>query len=272
MSAAAATDGTDYIGQAIAGGVFRSICEAAASRFGVVPEVHPDDFIFRFLLGNTSFTDPDHAVHYYFEDAARSAERLRGLLYDRCGLSGGSFDLLEFAAGYGCLTRHLGSALPGCTVTSCDIHTNALVFLREHLGVPVLASNTVPERLVSERSFDAVFALSFFSHMPARTFTRWMRALASLVRPGGFLIFTTQGLVTRDKYWSNTRLDRQGFFFLPDSEQKDLAAAEYGTTLASPYYVFNAARSLGNLRPRMFEEGFWWTHQDVYVLQVSAPR
>jgi len=36
--------------------------------------------------------------------------------------------------------------------------------------------------------------------------------------------------------------------------------------------VFNAARSLGNLRPRMFEEGFWWTHQDVYVLQVSAPR
>jgi hypothetical protein len=36
----------------------------------------------------------------------------------------------------------------------------------------------------------------FISHMPKTTFGRWLKQLFSLVRPGGYLIFTTHGLVS----------------------------------------------------------------------------
>jgi hypothetical protein len=246
---------------------YSSICKEAAQRFGVVPDVHPEDFLFRFLLDNPVFESKDQAISHYFDDGAKSAEKLRRLLSEVCELSGRNIELLEFASGFGRVTRHLTAALPTCRTTACDIHPSAIQFLRERLGADAIVSESVPERLIPHRTFDVAFALSFFSHMPKQSFSRWIQTLSSFVRPSGFMIFTTHG-ITSLKTVPDWKFDADGFFFYPASDQKDLDSAEYGTAYARPQYVLDLAFSLPQLRLRYFHEGFWWGHQDLYVFQV----
>lgn len=133
---------------------------------------------FHFSSKNSSFQNLDCAVEYYFEDGARSAEKLRRLLEDSCSWQGKPIKLLEFASGYGCVTRHLRNFLPEAAVVSCDIHPEAIRFIAEELAVGgAVLSSSVPEQLSLPEKYDVIFALSFFSHMPKATWIRWYNAL-----------------------------------------------------------------------------------------------
>ncbi len=246
---------------------YRADCDEAAARVGVNSEIHPEDFIFRFLIENPVFPTKRDAIAYYFNDGAKSAQKLRQLVSEVCGVGDRPIDLLEFASGFGCLTRQLPVAVPAWRTTACDIHPQAIRFLRERLGAEAMQSASLPEELSPGRTYDVVFALSFFSHMPERTFGRWMQKLASLVRPGGYLIFTAHGAVSHEKFLTLMSVDAKGFGFAPSSEQKDLDAAEYGSTISYAPFVLERALALSGFRLAFFQEGFWWEHQDVYVLR-----
>ena len=194
-----------------------------AARFGVRPDVHPADMIFRFVATHSGFPDSYQAIQYYFADGKKSADRLRGLvqqwLPDRQQAR-----LLEFASGYGCVTRHLlAQGLPGWEFTCADIHDEAVLFLQK-LGARALPSASQPEGLRLQ-PFDVVFALSFFSHMPDATFGRWIKSLYEAVLPQGLLIFTTHGYQSLP-HLGDPAFNRQGYWFRPDSEQLDLPGEE----------------------------------------------
>ena len=159
--------------------------EEAARRHDVVPDLHPSDFILLFLLEHPGFRDDKGRVDYYFDDGARSARSLAALVADTCRIELSSLRLLEFASGYGCVTRHLRGALPGASVTSCDIHPEAVEFIQRKVGATAIGSHSVPEQLKLADRYDVVFALSFFSHMPKTSWGRWLRALADGVRESG---------------------------------------------------------------------------------------
>lgn len=239
--------------------------EAAAKRHNVVADVHPEDFIFEYVLESPKFGDPESAVDYYFDDGARSAEKLATIL-NALGLPD-RYRLLEFASGYGCVTRHFARALPQAIVTSCDIHPDAVNFIDSKIGTATLLSDPVPEQLSSSETYEVIFALSFFSHMPRSTWTRWLRALASMLSGGGVFIFTTHGHRSLSGF-GGMPIGPDGFLFNPGSEQKDLDGAEYGSTLVTPAFVFNEAETLKDLGVRIirFEEAGWWSHQDVYIM------
>jgi Methyltransferase domain len=228
--------------------------------------VHPHDFIFQFLINNPAFDSLENAIAYYFEDGIRSVEELKNYMRDICGWQQAPAKLLEFASGYGCLTRHFKNILPEVTVISCDIHEEAVQFISQKLGVPAVLSSSVPEALTLPDEYDFVFALSFFSHMPKATWNRWFNALLSKVKKGGFLLFTTQGVISR-KYFSNPILDNEGFWFAPFSEQKDLDTSEYGMTIVTPSYVFQQAVHSPEARIIFYKEAAWWDHQDLYIVK-----
>jgi len=230
-------------------------CPAKALANQVVPEVHPKDFIFRFVIENPVFQNLDSAVGYYFNNGAESAAKLRELLHRVCGWKGEPFNLLEFASGYGCVTRHFHNVVPEATVTGCDIHPEAVEFLSSRFGVETALSDPIPEKLSVDKDYDIVFALSFFSHMPRATWTRWFDALLSKVKDGGYVVFTTQGLVSR-QYFGFPQFDEDGFWFRPDSEQKDLGTSEYGSTVVHPMFVFQEALKNSSGRIVCFHEGY----------------
>lgn len=114
--------------------------------------------------------------------------------------------------------------------------------------------------------YDVVFALSFFSHMPRSTWGRWLAALYASVLPGGVLIFTTQGQLSA-KYFGSPPLSADGYWFGSNSEQKDLDLANYGQTIVTEDFVRREIADKLNLKTFIFREGFWWGHQDCYVVR-----
>lgn len=245
---------------------FVTVRKVAAQSHEVSPEIHNEDMIFRFLFEHPTLTK-ESAFKHYFDDGAKSAHKLKKILTEICGFENKPIELLEFASGYGCVTRHLKNIIPTCIATACDIHPEAIQFIQQHVGSATKLSTTRPEDLHFSQEFDSVFALSFFSHMPKRSFSRWLKRLVSFVKPGGFLIFTTHGLVTQKLCFPHIKYDSDGFYFAPSSEQKDLDFADYGTTISQPQYVLDCIFDIPSLALKHFQEGFWWEHQDVFVVR-----
>lgn len=241
-----------------------------ADETGVVSDIHPDDLIFRFVVEFPGFLTNEQAVKYYFHDGANSAKKLSNLLFSQLGLRrSADTSLLEFASGYGCVTRHLIRELAPVTIVSCDIHEAACAFIESSIGVKAILSATKPENLgIKNNSFDVVFALSFFSHMPEHTWGRWLKSLFDKVKPGGYLIFTTHGMTT----WENLGkpiISQGGIWFAPASEQKDLDVADYGSTIVTPEYVNRAVENILHQSVLRMDEADWWGHQDLYVVRNS---
>lgn len=240
-----------------------------AADVGVKPDIHLDDFIFRFLVDNRSFDCVDSAVKYYFHDARKSATQLRDLLGELGFKQSGPHTMLEFASGYGCVTRHLPNLMPATRSVACDIHEQAIQFIRERLGADACLSCVNPDKFQPGGSYDVVFALSFFSHMPINSWSRWLAALYGVLNEGGALVFTTQGLHSA-KYFGNPEIDESGFWFLADSEQKDLDVATYGQTIVTEAFVQQELKKLTGRGADLVRPGFWWEHQDLYVLRKPA--
>ena len=243
------------------------LCKISAAKHGVIPDIHPDDFIFHFLLNHPNLQQKKDAVDYYFYDGARSAKKLSDLLYSDLKFQQGEpLKMLEFASGYGCVTRHLSRELPDITIISCDIHEEAIHFIKTKLETKTILSESVPEKLKLNAEYDVVFALSFFSHMPESTWGRWIKTLFSGLKANGFLIFTTHGMASA-KLFGDPVISSHGFWFLPDSEQKDLTLNEYGTTVVTPEYVISELYRQVRSPLVLYRYAFWWTHQDLYIVQ-----
>jgi len=102
--------------------------------------------------------------------------------------------------------------------------------------------------------------------MPKETFTRWLERLLSFVKPDGYFIFTTHGLVST-KFLHNVKFDKGGYWFQKASEQTDLDTSEYGLSCTLPEFVCSRLFEIPECRVIYFQEAFWWQHQDVYVVQ-----
>lgn len=238
---------------------------ALARRLRVSARVHPLDFVYQYVRDHPEVDDP---LEYYLSDGRKSAERLQEVIGRNTALlQSESFELLDFACGYGCVSRHLPRVLPGANVLASDIHPQALTFIRHELSLPSALSHADPERFDLGRQFDVVFALSFFSHMPARTWGAWLAALFRHTLPGGLLIFTTHGEISRRLLLPGAELDAAGFWFGPFSEQQDLDVAEYGSTVTSQEYVHRQVRERLQADVLDCTEGIWWDHQDLYVVR-----
>jgi Methyltransferase domain len=227
--------------------------------------------ILQFILEHPGFKSKEASIEYYFRDGENSANKFKELV-ERCGFkTDQGHNLLEFASGYGCVSRHLQKVMPRSLITACDIHDEAIEFLQNKLGIHAILSKSNPEDLVFKEKYDLVFALSFFSHIPKNNFALWLRALKQCVKRSGYFVFTTHGLVSKRLHFgSDCQLDSEGFYFAPMSEQKDLSVADYGSTVVAPRFVFSLIEKLEGISLNYFQEGFWWGHQDVYVLKSDS--
>ncbi len=195
--------------------------------------------------------------------------QLRDLIIDLGFAQSSQLSMLEFASGYGCVTRHLANVMPGIKSVACDIHEQAVQFIYERLGADACLSCVNPDEFDPMQCFDIVFALSFFSHMPSTSWGRWLAALYRVIKEGGAVIFSTHGLHSA-KFFGEPELDESGFWFLADSEQKDLDVATYGQTIVTETFVQREIQKLTGRHADLVRQGFWWGHQDLYVLRKLA--
>lgn len=230
--------------------------------------VHHDDFMLKHIEVHPEFAHSlGAALAYYVKDAKDSADKLSKLCegyFDKHS----KLNLLEFAAGYGRVTRYLDRER--FDITACDIHREAIQYIRDNIKVNTLTSATCPEDFRSDSRYDVVFALSFFTHLPDKTFGKWMRALYEQVSSGGLLIFTTHGRCMADhEYFKD--IVHEGYAFVRVSEQGDLSTEDYGSTLSLYEYVEKICKEYINTSPVEWHEGFWHSNiQDVYIIKKDV--
>ena len=100
--------------------------------------------------------------------------------------------VLDFGCGCGRVTRYwLGV---GPAVTGTDLSDAAVDWCRRNLPFARFEPNGLaPPLPFEDESFDLVYALSVFTHLPEELQLLWVRELARVLRPGGRLLLTTHG-------------------------------------------------------------------------------
>jgi SAM-dependent methyltransferase len=248
--------------------VVRALCRDVLAR-GVPLAISTADemlHFFQFAQGH----DLERAVAMYLDSGRRIWETERQILAWRFGRPAGGLwggRVLDFASGYGRVTRHLVAEIPPERVWVADVYAEGVAFQQEQFGVHGLVSTTEPERWECPVAFDAILVSSLFTHLPERRFVAWLRRLGELVKPGGLLLFSVHDLSLRPG-----AAPPSGFAFEARSESGSLAPQEYGSTWVGEAFVRSAVEAaIGPLPVLRIPRGFA-SFQDLYVvLKEEAP-
>jgi SAM-dependent methyltransferase len=221
----------------------RAVSRDAGFPDGVDLAIHADDEMLSFLAA-TRGGDRDRALADYFLSGFQVSLALRQLLDGWFGGAARVGSVLDFASGYGRVTRFLVRELPPDRLTVADIYAGGVAFQRQRFGVRGLASAGDPAAFLPAERFDAVLVTSLFSHLPAPAFHGWMEALWRLVAPGGLLVFSVHdGSLLEGK----GDLPAEGILFAEVSESASLGKGDYGTAWVSEEFV---RRAVARVAPR----------------------
>jgi SAM-dependent methyltransferase len=232
---------------------------------GVNFDVHADDEILHFFLYTQGYPF-DQALAAYFDSGRQIWKTVRQILSWRFGSPRACGLLLDFASGYGRLTRHIVAELPKESVWVSDIYAEGVAFQERTFGVKGIVSRSDPKDLRFETRFDCILVSSLFTHLPAARFSGWLRRLGAALSPGGMLLFSVHDL----SLWRDGPPPASGIAFVPKSESGSLSTQEYGTTWVSEEYVRSAVQAaLGDRALLRIPRGLANT-QDLYVMIADA--
>jgi SAM-dependent methyltransferase len=113
--------------------------------------------------------------------------------------------ILEFGCGCGRVLRHW-QTVHGPRVYGVDYNARLVDWCRQNLPFARLATNTLyPPLGYADGTFDCVYAISVFTHMSEELQRLWMQELGRILRPGGYLLITTQGASFRERLAARER-------------------------------------------------------------------
>ncbi|MEA2601207.1 MAG: hypothetical protein QOF89_2199 [Acidobacteriota bacterium] len=182
--------------------------------------------------------DRDQALFQYFRSGASIADSLGQVLRWRFPDPGRTVKLLDFASGYGRVTRFLLRQMPAESVWVADVYAGGVRFQEERFGVHGIVSAIRPEDFVCGERFDAILVTSLFTHLPEERFVAWLRVLLGLLAPGGLLAFSTH---SPEVLPADIKMPPAGdFLFQPISESGSLDKSDYGSAWMTEAFVRSA--------------------------------
>jgi SAM-dependent methyltransferase len=190
--------------------------------------------------------DRERALFTYFRTGLSIADSMTQILRWRFGELG-QLGVLDFASGYGRVTRFLLRDLPAERFWASDVYEGGVRFQEERFGVHGIVSTVRPEDFACPERFDAITVTSLFTHLPDPRFVDWLRVLLGLLRPGGVLLFSTHGpeVLSPDQ-----AIPESGILFRELSESGSLDTRDYGSTWVTEDYVRAAvARATIEIKP-----------------------
>ena len=267
-------------------GIYRPLARHLAAagcrrRYGrrFVSKIDEEDDLLHYGLDVARATEPAfryyRAAESYFGGGEWNATQVVDTFADvGCSLRGsGSF--LEFACGYGRLTRHFVHLIGPSKITVSDIDRRAVAFVTAKLGVRGFPSARTPEELTHDARYDVIAVISLFSHLPMEHWGPWLRRMSQMLNAGGFMLFSVLGMHAWDINVTDARKEAfqvkaDGFLYGEWNETRGrLSTEDYGMSYVSERFVErlvadNFAGRVVKSAPRGLND-----FQDVYVLQAS---
>lgn len=128
----------------------------------------------------------------YWQTGKRDAAALLALLEE---YGEGPLDrIAEWGCGLGRLLRHFPKEMAR---TGYDYNDEAIAWCRENLkGVDFRTNSLMPPLDTEAGTFDAVYAVSVFTHLSSEAHDAWAAEIFRVLRPGGLFAFTVHGVVS----------------------------------------------------------------------------
>jgi len=155
-------------------------------------------------------------------------------------------------------------------VSGSDLSGAAIDWCRGHLPFASFETNGLsPPLAFPDESFDLVYALSVFTHLPEAMQHDWMDELQRVIGPGGFLLLTTHG----ERYVERLDADERRSFRAGELVVR--WAEVPGTNLCTTFHPPSWVRE--RLVPHGFEEVEFAPegaagnpYQDLFLLRRAA--
>ena len=159
----------------------------------------------QFRKENPGFTLPPEFFIYetyrlnykwYHDEGKNSAEEAIELLSKHIDLKKSNINILDWGCGPGRVTRHFPSLLPDARIFGSDYNEKYIEWCKDHLkGITFSLNKIDPPTNYQGDFFDIVIGLSIFTHLSEKGHFDWMNELYRIVKPGGFVLITTQGKI-----------------------------------------------------------------------------
>jgi SAM-dependent methyltransferase len=238
---------------------------------GLMVDIHPDDEMAIYSHGALT----NRARISYLSTGAQNMRELGVIFRDQGIELSSQIDVLDFAGGFGRLTRYLVQVVGVAHVTHCDISPEAVQWVAHRLGVTSVLSTAHPDAFRHRGRYDLILAISLFSHLPHATWGAWLAALYRLLKPDGRLLFTTHGATKLSGITPAMRAalrhEADGFEFVPVNETLGrLPEDQYGSSYLTPEWVAGYVRrcALGELAGTY--PNSLWGRQDAYVVHHAG--
>lgn len=234
----------------------------AAGQFNT--NIHPSDQMLTF--GASVLGSNDLARGQYFRSGAQLMDVVSQLVEWKFGSLEKVATFLDFASGYGRLTRFLVQQMPADRIWVSDIQAEAVAFQKEQFGVHGFLSATNPADLECAEKFDCIFVASLFSHLPERTFVPWLRKLLGMLKSDGLLMFSVHDEILLDPSY---QMPEGGLLFREASEIAELDTRDYGVAFVTEAFVRKAVEQAGDGRTAYHRIRRVLYLQDLYVIVNS---
>ncbi|MCL2925404.1 MAG: class I SAM-dependent methyltransferase, partial [Trichodesmium sp. MAG_R04] len=225
--------------------------------------IHPQDEMYIYALKNTEGRK-DEALLRYFSNGKRILDAIKQIVKWYFNGFENISSFLDFASGYGRFSRFLLQEIPSNKIWVSDIYPEAVEFQKQQFGVEGIISTNYPENYKINQKFDCIFACSFFSHTPQKTFTRWLEKLYSSLTENGILIFSTHDLSLMT---IETDVEAEEIHFTPESESLFLKTEDYGVTYVGEKWVGKVIQKVtqGKAKWHRIKKGLCGYH-DLYII------
>lgn len=229
---------------------------------GLVREIPAADEMLSWAEGHRAGSR-QQALVTYFNGGLMASRAVEAILAWRFG-EGARVRVLDFASGWGRVTRFLVRRRAAAEITVSDIDAAAVAWQRRRFGVGGFPSAPRAADLACDERYDAVVCLSLFSHLPEESFRAWLARLVDLVAPGGLLLFSVHD---EAELLPGRTMPPSGIHFEAVSESERLEKASYGSAWVSEGFVAAALGGLGRpgLSWRRFPRALWHL-QDLYLV------
>ena len=176
---------------------------------------------------------PLHAdAAFFLRSGKHNADLIRSLLNDNGTPIEEIGSLLDWGCGCGRVLRHW-SDLSGTRLFGCDIDRKMVAWCNENLTFAQVTVNALsPPLPYDDSSFELVYAFSVMTHLSEELQHAWLDELRRILKPGGYLLFSTLG----EYYAARDRLNASERESFTQGNLVVLYERSAGTSLCSAYH------------------------------------
>src|SRR5215471_14507037 len=147
--------------------------------------------------------DDELDMSAFFDVGRFCADSVVGLLKKRDLEIDDPGAILDFGCGYGRVMRYFNSLKKAKKLYGTDYNPKLVDWCKKNLPFAEFEVNALgPPMVYRDGSFGLIYAFSVFTHLAEALQVSWLAKLSKVLKPGGYLLLTTQGAAYAETFLS----------------------------------------------------------------------